>query len=123
MGALAAVLLLAISARLHLPEAFGAHPFWSGQILFVGGVIGILGASAFAVFGSGLRLLIPLALFDTVFFLGALAAYFGRIEFANSYAENALAGQFWFFGWIAVAAGLSGLIATAARYFRRSSDI
>lgn len=123
MGSVAAVLLLLISHWLRLAEAFGAHPFWSGNVLFLGGTLGIFGASAFAVFGSHIRLLIPLAVFDATFFFGAVAAYLGKIEFAKSYAENTLAGHFWFFGWIAVVAGLSGLIATAARYIRRSEDI
>lgn len=123
IGAWAAVLLLVISNWIHLPESFGAHPYWSGKVLFVGGTIGIFAASAFAVFGSHIRMVFPLAVFDTVLVLGAISAYFGKMKFAESYAENAFAGHFWFFGWIAIAAGMSGLIATSARYFRRSSDI
>ncbi|AML51373.1 hypothetical protein [Falsihalocynthiibacter arcticus] len=123
IGACAAVLLLVISDWLHLPEAFGAHPYWSGKVLFIGGVIGILGASVFAVFGSHIRMVIPLFLFDTVLVFGAISAYMGKMKFAESYVENALAGQFWFLGWIAIAAGMSGLIATAARYLWRSSDV
>lgn len=120
IGSVLAIGILLISGWLHLPEAFGAHPFWAQKALIVGGGIGIVSASAFAVFASGLRLLIPLAVFDSVFFFGILAAYFGKMAFAESYGENALAGQFWFIGWFAVAAGFAGLIATAARYFHRA---
>lgn len=118
-----AAILLLVSIWLNLPEAFGAHPFWSGQVLFIGGMIGIIAASAFAVFAIDLKLIIPLAIFDSLFFFGAVAAYFGKSAFAASYAENSFAGSAWYFGWIALAAGLSGLIATAARYFLRNVEV
>ena len=44
--------------------------------------------------------------------LAGSAAYFGKMVFVNSYAENTLAGRFWFFGWIASMAALAGLLAT-----------
>lgn len=118
LGAIVAVVLLYISAWLKLPEFFGAHPYWASKVLFIGGAIGIFTASAFSVFASNVKILIPLVLFDLVFVVGAISTYVGKAKFAESFAENALAGQFWFFGWVAIAAGLSGLIATAVRHYR-----
>lgn len=118
LGALVAIVLLLVSNWLKLPEHFGAHPNWSGKVLFIGGALGILMSTTISVFASNVKLLIPLVMFDTIFFLGAIAAYWGKTEFTASYAENAFAGQLWFFGWIAVAAGMSGLVSSATRYYR-----
>jgi hypothetical protein len=120
IGSVLAIVILCITGWLRLPETFGAHPLWAQKALVVGGAIGIIGASGFAVFAPKLRLLIPLAVFDSIFFFGVAAAYFGKMAFAQSYGENSLAGLFWFVGWFAIAAGFAGLIATAARYYRRS---
>jgi len=44
--------------------------------------------------------------------LGAFyAATQGKTVFVNSYAENGLAGRFWYFGWIGTMAAVTGLIA------------
>lgn len=118
LGAVLAICLLVFSAWIKMPEHFGAHPYWAGKVLFIGGALGIFASSAFSVFASDMRLFVPLVLFDTVFFLGAVSAYWGKSEFAASYAENEFAGQLWFFGWIAIAAGLSGLVSSAVRHYR-----
>ena len=49
---------------------------------------------------------------------GAVSAHFGKAAFAASYAENALAGQFWFFGWIAFCGGATALIAVGLARLR-----
>ena len=38
------------------------------------------------------------------------AATWGKAAFAASYAENGFAGQIWYFGWIAAAAGATATI-------------
>ena len=60
--------------------------------------------------GTGVALLIALAALTAA---GAAAAYFGKAEFAASFAENALAGRFWHIGWIVTATGAAGLITAA----------
>jgi hypothetical protein len=42
-------------------------------------------------------------------------AKYGQIGFANSYAEDHLAGQLWYFGWIATAAAATLLLMATAQ--------
>lgn len=90
-----------------LTRTLGAHPFWAQKIAWIGVPIGLLLSLAFRrrawvarLFGFGMLLV-----------LAGTAAHFGRLRFAASFAEDRLAGQFWFFGWIGVAIALSALIA------------
>lgn len=115
-GVITAVLVAA--SALGLTEALGAHPFWAVKTGAIGSVLGLLAYSGLR--WAGLRpgriaLLGVLALI-----LGAAAAIQGKSIFAASFAENALAGRFWFFGWFALMAGLClTLCALAARVLRR----
>ncbi|MCR8723812.1 hypothetical protein [Frigidibacter sp. ROC022] len=97
--------------------ALGAHPWWAVKVGWLGAMIGA--ALALALLALQLRpgLLAGLGL---VALAGAGAVTFiGKTRFAASYAEDALAGQMWFFGWIAVMAGavvaLAGVAALLAR--------
>ncbi len=56
---------------------------------------------------AGLRV----ALFGLLTLAALAAATWGKAEFAASFAEDALAGRFWFFGWIGTAAGATALLA------------
>ena len=87
----------------------GAHPFWAEKIAWIG-----------APFGLFVALLLRhrswfnrIVAFAVLLSISGAAAHFGRLRFAASFAEDQLAGQFWFFGWIAVAAFLTALIAAA----------
>ncbi|WP_071674844.1 hypothetical protein [Nioella nitratireducens] len=104
-----ATLVIAGLALAGLPEALGAHPWWAVKT-GVGGAVG--GALAYGVLrglGLGRR---PVALLAGLALPGALAAaYFGKVGFVNSFAENHLAGRFWFLGWIATAAAATALVA------------
>ncbi|MDI3336001.1 hypothetical protein QKW60_06255 [Defluviimonas aestuarii] len=91
-------------AGMGLSERLGAHPFWAVKIGWVGGTV-----------GAGMALVLMLARVPPGWRLalgaiGAVAAFaaakIGAARFAASYAEDALAGRFWFFGWICVAAAL-----------------
>jgi hypothetical protein len=64
----------------------------------------------------GLRLPKPWRLISlTVVALAAYAtANIGKTRFAASYAEDALAGQMWYFGWIATCTFTLALLATLA---------
>ena len=73
----------------------GAHPQWALQ-LAVSGI----------VLGTGLAALIlrvPFVLRTVALSVLAICAYvvarYGKGQFAASFAEDAFAGQLWFFGW------------------------
>lgn len=100
--------LFCLVSVLGLPAALGAHPWWAAK----SGVIGSLLGAAF-VFGWWLmvketRFLPWIALVS----LGSstLAAVLGKQVFVASFAENAVAGRFWFFGWFGLSASLFVLI-------------
>ncbi len=110
---LAAVLAAAELAHfMNLTAGLGAHPWWAGKVIWLGALPGLalalaarllhlprwLAAAGFAVFGA--------AAF-------AIAAA-GKAQFAASYAENLLAGKFWYFGWIAVCTLTAATLATLA---------
>ena len=94
---IAAGLVIALAAG-GVSKALGAHPFWDVQIALIGAPIGAVAATllparwAFAVIAA-------LATFSSYGL-----AHYGKTRFAASYAEDALAGQLWYFGWIGVAA-------------------
>lgn len=102
---LAAITVLAL-AHLGLPKTLGAHPFWATKIAWVGVPIGLIAALALHRLDKAKRI----ALFALLLVATAAAAHFGKMQFAASYAEDRLAGQFWYFGWISVAAMATALI-------------
>ncbi len=101
----AAVVILA--ANYGIPKSLGAHPFWSTKIALIGVPVGLVLAVLIRKVSWPRRLGICLI----ALFLAAVAAHQGRLVFAASFAENHLAGLFWFYGWIAVAAATTALIA------------
>lgn len=99
------------AALLGLTREMGAHPFWAISVVAIGAPVGI--ALAF-----GLRALRAPRLVSVVsFVLLAVAAFaishLGKTAFAASYAENALAGRAWYFGWIAAATFVTAALAAA----------
>ncbi len=97
-----ALALPILAAYLGVTKALGAHIWWDVKTILIGAPIGILLAAAFNL------LSVPKIQRATAFLLLALAAYalakYGQTAFANSYAEDQLAGKFWYFGWIATGA-------------------
>ncbi|MGV8951388.1 MAG: hypothetical protein ACOH2M_09820 [Cypionkella sp.] len=89
----------------------GAHPWWSVSIAWIGAPIGL--ALAMPAVAIGLRRPPVIAAAATVLVLAGLSAHFGKAEFAASFAENGLAGRFWYFGWIGVMAALTLMLALA----------
>lgn len=106
---LPAAALMALIWATDLTATLGAHPWWSAKVVWIGAPIGLALA-----WGLSLRLGAEarLAMFLLALGLAGSAAYFGKMIFVNSYAENTLAGRFWFFGWIASMAALAGLLVT-----------
>lgn len=95
----AATVLLGVTAQ------GGAHPFWADQVVWIGLAVAavlLLLANRWPSAAVGAAVLCAVA--------GAASARFGKQVFAASYAENGLAGQFWYFGWIALCIGVTALI-------------
>lgn len=95
-----------LAAYWGLSRALGAHPFWSVKIAWIGVPLGLLLALLFRRQAWTRRL----TLFGAALILTGLAAHFGRLRFAASFADDRLAGQFWFYGWIGVAISLTAII-------------
>lgn len=106
IGALFAV--FAAGAILGLPEALGAHPFWAVRAGVIGSAIGA--ACLILLLWLGLSSGRILVLSGICLILSSGAAWFGKRAFAASFAEDVLAGRFWFFGWFAIAASLFVLV-------------
>lgn len=106
-GGVAAPLFMAYSG---LSIRLGAHPWWAQSSAWIGALIGV--ALALALFGVRLRRVAVLVMGALMASTGAWAAHAGKVAFANSYAEDPLAGRFWYWGWIGGLAGLTLLVAT-----------
>ena len=116
---IAPVLVAAVAYGLDLPKMLGAHPWWSGNVIAIGLPVGL--ALALALNWTGLAAAWRVGAMGLAM-LGAFAfASVGKARFAASYAEDALAGQMWFFGWIATCAFAAALIASTLLRSRSES--
>ena len=84
--------------------ALGAHPWWADQVAFVGLSVGLPASWLIAK-------LLPsraqrLGVVTIALILSGLITYFGKARFVASFAEDALAGRAWYFGWMAICACL-----------------
>lgn len=101
-----------------LPDALGAHPWWAQQSGIIGGVGGAILWLALRRAGLSFSALVFVAV--SALLASAAAAHFGKQVFAASFAENALAGRFWYFGWFAISGSVALLTAAVvARVLRR----
>jgi len=101
-----------------LPRILGAHPFWAQQTGVIGGIGGALLWLAQRRVGLSSSMQVITAI--VALSLSATAAYFGKQVFAASFAENWIAGRFWYFGWFAVSGSVAFLLAaTIAGALRR----
>jgi carbon starvation protein CstA len=103
-----AVLLSVAAYIMAVPEMFGAHPWWAHKVVLFGAPVGI-------VIGVVLWTLRVPQLIRLVCGVGFLVgsfyvAKYGQTGFANSYAEDQLAGKLWYLGWIATSAALPAFI-------------
>jgi hypothetical protein len=93
----------------------GAHPFWSTQITLIGAVAGsVLALIARATVHRRIRASLTFSGLGLAAF--ALASI-GKSRFVASFAEDRVAGLFWYYGWIAAASLATAAIATLM--FRR----
>ena len=113
---LIAAVVVVIAAHFGLSRSLGAHPFWAVKIAWIGVPIGLI----LALLTRKKRWPTRVTLFALLLLGSAAAAHFGRLRFAASFAEDQLAGQAWFYGWIAVAIFSAALIAAVLtpRIFR-----
>jgi len=85
---------------------WGAHPWWAFSTALIGAIIGITFGLLFS--------LIPRAPATVIALVGlgvAIAvAYFGKTQFATSFAEDIFAGKLWYFGWVGIAAGMTATV-------------
>ena len=105
---LAATLMLAVGA-FGLAEYAGAHPFWSGRVVYIGVPLGLILAWAVRRAGLGRGMRLGLYLLGTVVLVSL--AFWGKAQFAASFAEDRFAGQVWYFGWIGAAMFATALLA------------
>lgn len=87
----------------------GAHPWWSINIAWIGAPLGL--TLAMVAVATGLRRRVAVAGSAILLVFAGLCGHFGKAEFAASFAENGLAGRFWYYGWIGVLAALTLLLA------------
>ncbi|MCP5086627.1 MAG: hypothetical protein GY952_07495 [Rhodobacteraceae bacterium] len=106
-GALASAVVI-LFAHWGGAEALGAHPWWAMKTAIGGAPAGALVAVfLWAVWRAKRpRVILFLALLAAAY----AAAYFGKEQFAASYGDDAQAGRFWYFGWIATCGAASGLL-------------
>ena len=94
--------------RLSWPDPIaGGACVLATKTAWIGVPIGLVAALALARFGKMPRLVFLRRSSGR----GRGGCAFWPVEFAASYAENALAGKFWYFGWIGVAAAASAFLA------------
>ncbi len=99
-----AVLTIAVLTYGDVAKSLGAHPWWSQKTLMIGTPIGLILAALASLKITAL----PRTILFTLFTLAAFGiAKYGQTQFAASYAEDALAGSLWYFGWIATGTMLS----------------
>ena len=103
----AALLVLALTLA-GASEALGAHPRWASDVA----VYAIPVAVMLVVILTRLtRYAVWFALADLAIAGGI--AWYGKRIFVASSGENALGGQMWFFGWVAVCACAAAVFALA----------
>ena len=120
LPAIIAPLALALLAYvLNLTQTLGAHPWWSVTVLLIGVPIGVVLGAGLGM--AGLSRIAGLALTGAATALAFGAAHFGKTRFAASFAEDQLAGQVWYFGWIATC-GLAAALVVMALWPQRRGN-
>ena len=99
--------------------ALGAHPWWALKLGWLGAGIGVVIWLGLRLAGLGRRATVGLA--ALVLAAAAVVTAVGKARFAASFAEDALAGRMWFFGWIGIMAAAFVLIAALAGGTGRSA--
>lgn len=105
----AIVTLAAILAvYLNTPTYGGAHPIWTDKVVYIGAPLGLI----LGLLLSNLHYVVRTVGFGALTIATLFAAYWGKLTFAASYAENTFAGQIWYFGWIGVCTFTAAFLAS-----------
>jgi len=108
---LAPAVLAALAYAFNLPQSLGAHPWWSQTVTVIGLIPGL--ALAAILNRIGLSRVTAVAGTGAAMLAAGVIARTGQTRFAASYAEDTLAGQMWYFGWIATCGLAAALVAAA----------
>lgn len=118
VGAVLVALLVPLAlAYFGIFRLLGAHPWWDVQTALIGAPIGCLIGLGLARLGPVMGRGLGLALLT----MAIASASYGKMQFAASYAEDALAGKLWYFGWIGIAAGLGASLVAILTARRRDN--
>ncbi len=111
------LLIAGAATALDLPRMFGAHPWWSVKVIWIGLPVGL----GFYAASASLSLSSPVQLvgFTVLTSLSYIVAVLGKTRFAASYAEDALAGQMWYFGWVGACAFAAAALISLFRYWQQ----
>lgn len=99
----------------------GAHPGWSQTATIIGALIGLalFIAVQFTLLKMPSKSKVLHIASAALIILAYVATTIGKREFVNSYAENDLAGLFWFYGFIAF---VGSLVSGIALLIRKAMD-
>ena len=104
ISALLGVCVILLAAWLGLAALLGAHPSWEVQVALIGAPIGALLAMLLGWLERGRTAFFAGLIFAAV---GLPLAMRGKAAFDASYAEDQLAGVFWYYGWVAIFIGVT----------------
>lgn len=94
-----------------LTQTLGAHPWWAVRVIWIGVCLGLLISAM--LWGLRVPYLIRLSGLIPLTLAAIAITYTGKIRFAASFAEDTLAGQMWYFGWMAICTFALAVMATA----------
>lgn len=115
----AVLLVFALIAQITgLTLRLGAHPWWAQKVIWIGLPLGI--GLAILAGALGIPRLPRQGGFALLTLAAFLTAHLGKSRFAASFAEDTLAGQAWYFGWIATCAFAAATLASLFRYSRQT---
>lgn len=101
----------------------GAHPWWSASATYIGiaGGVVVTAAAYWKLPRTPEATMMQAAGFAVLAAAAIGASTYGKRGFAASYAEDAQAGQIWYFGFIAFVFAVFCTLAALSRYTRRKS--
>ena len=106
-----AILVPLLLAYFKVTILLGAHPWWSFSIALIGVPIGLIISTIAIKTRMGRWIAVTVSL--VLLMVAGIIAHLGKATFVASYAENGVAGRFWYYGWIGVMAALCMLLAVA----------
>ena len=94
-----------------LTHTLGAHPWWAVKIIWIGLCLGLLVSAI--LWATRLLKPVRVIVLSGLTLVAFAIANIGKTRFVASYAEDAIAGQMWYFGWMATCTFFLAVLATA----------